>query len=308
MQAVLDWEYRSAVDIFGCTDARKLRSCATLFAWVSPSEDSPEGSVFQQVLETFFSGKPDSRTLELAGITREGWSRLTGTWTTTRRASSSSTRRKKCHPPDPRDPWRGTRTPVFRYFNDWASAILECPCCGWRGTFWEGDVEPFEHVFDSCCPRCTCQRSNRMLAVVAHATLAECEIEANLQKLPPEEREEVEAWVDRQHRWEATRLKSPTQLPELVGEELTFTWDFEDSGPEPHTVIRWGEVELWRELAVYGGGERFKEIAEIVVARYGDRVVDLVPSPASEMYLYDDSWRAPDLVEEARRLLRRSGL
>lgn len=50
----------SAQDILGSTDAMKLRSCATLFAAVAPDEP-----VFQQVLDQYYAGAPDDRTLAL---------------------------------------------------------------------------------------------------------------------------------------------------------------------------------------------------------------------------------------------------
>lgn len=51
---------RSAEDIFGSIDAVKLRSCVTLFAAVSP-----EGSVFHQLLDRYYNGEVDPKTLEL---------------------------------------------------------------------------------------------------------------------------------------------------------------------------------------------------------------------------------------------------
>lgn len=50
---------RSAFDIFGTPDDVKLRSCATLFARVSAP-----GSVFEALLEKYFAGVPDPRTLQ----------------------------------------------------------------------------------------------------------------------------------------------------------------------------------------------------------------------------------------------------
>jgi uncharacterized protein (DUF1810 family) len=50
----------SAHDVFGSPDDMKLRSSATLFAQVSPP-----GSVFAQLLERYFDGKPDATTLQL---------------------------------------------------------------------------------------------------------------------------------------------------------------------------------------------------------------------------------------------------
>ena len=57
-EAVLAVEGRSATEIFGTTDAAKLRSCATLFAAVTPA-----GSVFDRVLAKCFDGRRDELTL-----------------------------------------------------------------------------------------------------------------------------------------------------------------------------------------------------------------------------------------------------
>jgi uncharacterized protein (DUF1810 family) len=61
-EAVLAVQGRSAREIFGTPDDLKLRSCATLFAEVSPPD-----SVFHGLLEVYFSGKADGRTLALLG-------------------------------------------------------------------------------------------------------------------------------------------------------------------------------------------------------------------------------------------------
>ena len=50
----------SAAQVFGYPDDLKLRSCATLFARVSPG-----GSVFERLLEKYFQGEPDEKTLYL---------------------------------------------------------------------------------------------------------------------------------------------------------------------------------------------------------------------------------------------------
>jgi uncharacterized protein (DUF1810 family) len=53
-EALLSLEELSANQIFGFPDDRKLRSCATLFASVSPS-----GSVFHRLLDKYFQNKGD---------------------------------------------------------------------------------------------------------------------------------------------------------------------------------------------------------------------------------------------------------
>jgi uncharacterized protein (DUF1810 family) len=60
VEAALSVEGRSAHEIFGSPDDMKLKSCATLFAYVSPP-----GSVFEQLLEKFFNGDRDPKTLDL---------------------------------------------------------------------------------------------------------------------------------------------------------------------------------------------------------------------------------------------------
>lgn len=61
-EALLAVEGRTAHDIFGSPDDMKLRSCATLFALVSPVD-----SAFQRLLERYYGGISDENTLRLVG-------------------------------------------------------------------------------------------------------------------------------------------------------------------------------------------------------------------------------------------------
>ena len=61
-EAALGVEGRSVSEIFGSPDDLKLKSCATLFSCVSPP-----GSVFDRLLEKYFGGARDGKTLELLG-------------------------------------------------------------------------------------------------------------------------------------------------------------------------------------------------------------------------------------------------
>ncbi|WPL22178.1 hypothetical protein Thiofri_02337 [Thiorhodovibrio frisius] len=60
VQALLGLENRSAQEIFGSPDDMKLKSCATLFAYVSPP-----GSVFEQLLDQYYQGERDGKTISL---------------------------------------------------------------------------------------------------------------------------------------------------------------------------------------------------------------------------------------------------
>ena len=61
---LLNHSDKSAQDIFGGIDSMKLKSSMTLFDKVSPNQ------VFGKVLDVFFDGKRDKRTLDISEISR----------------------------------------------------------------------------------------------------------------------------------------------------------------------------------------------------------------------------------------------
>jgi uncharacterized protein (DUF1810 family) len=66
-EAGLAVETSSASEVFGSPDDMKLRSCATLFSCVSAPR-----SVFSQLIDKYFEGKLDDRTLQVLGRTDIG--------------------------------------------------------------------------------------------------------------------------------------------------------------------------------------------------------------------------------------------
>ena len=62
-RALLELDTNDPVQVLGKIDARKVRSCMTLFALVEGADP-----VFRQVLDKFYDGAPDERTLELLGV------------------------------------------------------------------------------------------------------------------------------------------------------------------------------------------------------------------------------------------------
>ena len=61
-EAAFQVDGRSALEIFGSPDDMKLKSCTTLFAYVSP-----EGSIFHKIVDKYFRGNADEMTLRLIG-------------------------------------------------------------------------------------------------------------------------------------------------------------------------------------------------------------------------------------------------
>jgi hypothetical protein len=98
---------------------------------------------------------------------------------------------------------------------------------------------------------------------------------------------------------EPALLTSPEQLPELEGKELILTWD----QIEADSIVLHGEKVIWREKTGWEVWERFEEIAALLKQRYGERLVDIVPTPRSLYALYGDSTRANFHVAFVRQSL-----
>ena len=66
-QALLQVDSDDAEEVMGWPDNLKLRSCMTLFA-----EVAPEQPVFRNVLEKFYNGEMDRKTLDIMGGMKHG--------------------------------------------------------------------------------------------------------------------------------------------------------------------------------------------------------------------------------------------
>jgi hypothetical protein len=183
----------------------------------------------------------------------------------------------------------------FSYFDAWRHAELPCDC-GWRGPLRPEQAEPYESLLEFSCPNC-----DACLAIVTYPT--DVEMLENLDELPAPERAGV--LKRQQFMEEAGRLalQRPEQLPDLDGDTLELSWDFVTDDEIRYTVIRHAGTVVWRELAVWEGIDRFEDIAAMLKARYGERLRDLIPTKASEPYLYGDKLAGPDTVEGIRKTL-----
>ncbi len=70
------------------------------------------------------------------------------------------------------------------------------------------------------------------------------------------------------------------------------------------TPLRYGNRVVWKEPSFYEGYERFVEVGEILIAKYGSRLKDLVPTEQSRLYLYGDASVSIKRVNEFRRRMR----
>jgi len=188
----------------------------------------------------------------------------------------------------------------FNYFDSWKSEILECPKCHWRGTFEQASVEYYDELMDCHCPNCHIFDAP-MLAIVSYPTLEQ--LRANQDK--PGIREYVERIDAGLDKFAREKLRGPEQLPEISDESFTLMWDFEDHGlDDKRTFIKQEDAIIFSEPARWQAYEPFAEVTEILKAKYGHRLKDLVPTPSSEDWLYGDKLSAADYVDSVRYNIR----
>lgn len=159
-------------------------------------------------------------------------------------------------------------------FEKWEAEQWNCSHCGWTGPGDQLEIyEVFEGLNEMACPNC-----KEKIGVVSWPT-------------PVDEKVDFD------------RLSSPEQLLELPEDSIVLIWDIEryDGGD---TIIRFGNQVVWREPAFYEGYERFIEVANILVQKYGSRLRDLIPSKSSEMFLYGDHLISLNLIEKCRERIR----
>jgi hypothetical protein len=186
------------------------------------------------------------------------------------------------------------------YYDNWRETSYTCTGCGWGGLGKElTHGESFRDLFEVDCPAC-----GKTLGTVTYPTVAESR--ANWEQVSPEDRLAVELFEARRAAFQLRLLRAPDQLPDLQGDDLILVWDYTDDN-DHETILKYGNQELWREPAVYEGYERYLEVLEILSQKYGGRLQDLVPTRASELYLYGDALKAPGIVREQRDRLRRRG-
>jgi len=183
-------------------------------------------------------------------------------------------------------------------YSQWdPDATLSCPGCDWTG---KGHDDPWEEGVVVRCGGC-----DRLILTVAYPTIAETRAAAaagnegaQADLLSVNRRE---AFLGRAS---ALELRRPQQLPDLVGTAWSIDWDLEESDGDRWTVLRHGDREIWRELALWEGHDRFAAVFAILRKRYGRGLTALRPTPRSELYLYGDTLTAPARIDRLNAALR----
>ena len=64
------------------------------------------------------------------------------------------------------------------------------------------------------------------------------------------------------------------------------------NGNEVYTLIKHSGETIFKELAFWEGGFRYRQVAEILKKKYGSRLTDLIPTLGGWLYLGGDSFVA----------------
>lgn len=177
---------------------------------------------------------------------------------------------------------------VRTYFSAWRDESFACQC-GWSGRADAMSMESRSELAEYACPKCA-----------AHLILVSYPTEAEILEAAATGNEEARTMgtrvldVERRRaEWACDALRDPSQLPELLGEVILFTWDLHDGRPgDNYYVITAGEQVVWRELAYYEDWERFHEVKAILKKKYGARFRSVTPTDAAKANLIGDSFKA----------------
>ena len=188
----------------------------------------------------------------------------------------------------------------YSHFDPWQKQPRQCPHCQWQGVAGECTVgESYHNLTGMDCPRCA-----EELFVLTATTIEE--VLANWDRMTDAERQGYERFRRHHQEFAARALTAPEQLPDLEGDRLVLTWDFQSEPGETNneTVIKHGDMIIWSEPAFYEGFERFGAVAQILRQRYGTRLHDLIPTDASKLYLYGDASLSGSSIALVRKELQ----
>ena len=110
--------------------------------------------------------------------------------------------------------------------------------------------------------------------------------------LAPDDRGNFARRSDFVKKWQAGILRSPEQLPDLSGDQITLRWDTDQDTQE--IIIRTEDQVIWRQPLGYEHYECFVDALKILKAKYGHALVDVIPTESAHLYLWGDRLSAPD--------------
>ena len=191
---------------------------------------------------------------------------------------------------------------TMRWFEGWRTTHLTCDKCGWKGMIDQSAFEPSDGN-SSSSSECRCPKCSRLLLIVEYSASLD-EMMANWNTLDAATKGAILSRPERMERIEVDRLKSASELPDLKSGPDFFTFKLTwHPDPEVSYSIWHGIRPIWIQPALWEGHAEFLRIAEILRARYSDRIRDLKPTPAARGFLVGNDPAGKANIERARKLL-----
>ena len=105
------------------------------------------------------------------------------------------------------------------------------------------------------------------------------------------------------------KLSSPDDLPDINKKCIKINYSLEEVKNSDHPVdivLFYGDIELWREASFFEDLERFKEISQILVKKYGNRLADIIVNEEKDgAWLFGDRVDAKQVVNRVRKYILR---
>jgi ssDNA-binding Zn-finger/Zn-ribbon topoisomerase 1 len=183
----------------------------------------------------------------------------------------------------------------FSTYDDYSGTEVECPNCGKINVLKEDAGEYDSSGLLVGCAGCPC-----CIAFVQWPTRDEAEAAGDRAQI-----QMFDIMTTRQQRFDQGCLKSPDQLPEIRDDAFTLEWALEKGNrfnkDEVYTVIKHRGKTIFRELALWEGGFRYRRVADILKKKYGSHLTDVIPTLGGWLYLGGDSFVARWDAEQARK-------
>lgn len=88
----------------------------------------------------------------------------------------------------------------------------------------------------------------------------------------------------------AIPLKDTNQLANLNEDYFVFTWDLQEIDTNTFCIVKFGSQLIWEEeMDPLRVSQRYMEMGNIFKSKYGERILDIVPTPRAERFLFQDT-------------------
>jgi hypothetical protein len=136
-------------------------------------------------------------------------------------------------------------------YYDWKESAVTCRECGWSGRGRDTELgEMFGEGAEYHCPKCSDQ-----MVFVPFLTATETLTDP---RSDPADRQIASLRLNRQEKFERSKLKTVRQLPDLDPSPKVLAWHVvTDSANQNFFVILNGDQEIWREVSWYENFHRF---------------------------------------------------